>query len=100
MNDDLISRQAVIDYLESISNMDPKERGAIIFSVELLPSVQPKTGRWVYTPDSMGINYSCSLCGKKCYFAVQYDLLGNEYTFEYCPHCGTKMQSGCFKEES
>lgn len=80
MSDDLISRQAVIDYLESISNMDPKERGAIIFSVELLPSVQPKTGRWI--DDCGGVK--CSCCG--------YYIDDNYYAKNYCTNCGAKME--------
>lgn len=86
MNDDLISRQAVIDYLESISNMDPKERGAIIFSVELLPSVQPKTGRWesAYNSTEEGYPYNyCSECGFET---------GARCFWNYCPNCGAKME--------
>ncbi len=75
MNDDLVSRQAVIDYLESISNMDPKERGAIIFSVELLPSAPQKTGWWAGTV--------CTACGEST---------SDYYNCDYCPRCGAKME--------
>ena len=68
MNDDLISRQAVIALFQSIPYM--KEW------IEQIPSVQPKTGRW--------IDDNCSECGQYVYHGDANN---------YCPNCGAKMES-------
>lgn len=82
INDDAISRQAVLDLLENTNN------GWIINKVLQLPSVTPqqKIGHWIY---SKAVNTSeiiwseCSECkdGER----------GCAKRMKYCPNCGTKM---------
>ena len=43
-------------------------------------SVEPeRTGKWIYAPDEL-LGYVCSVCKKGC------------CRFNYCPHCGAKME--------
>lgn len=88
--DDLISRQAAIDFIKDHSypvryNGNSIERGMTVTGIEQalneLPSVQPeqKTGRWI--PNRHTDTVLCSVCGK-CY--------GD--TYRYCTNCGAKME--------
>ena len=43
-------------------------------------------GKWVELPPFKGI-YTCSLCGR-----------WGEYHWNYCPHCGAKMDEECENE--
>ena len=82
--DDLISRQAAIDYLlDALYDLDEADYAVKEFIEEELkrvPSVQPKqkTGQWISNRHTDTV--LCSEC-KKCY--------GDESKF--CPNCGTKM---------
>lgn len=53
-----------------------------IEKVMMLPSAQPKTGKWIR--DELYPTYAkCSICG-----------YSDEYTYEdnYCPNCGARME--------
>ena len=85
MNDDLISRQAAIDYLldalYDLDEADHVDKEFIDEELKRVPSVQPKqkTGQLIsnrYTDTVL-----CSEC-KKCY--------GDESKF--CPNCGANMK--------
>lgn len=86
MSDDLISRQAAIDYLldalYDLDEADYVDKEFIEEELKRVPSVQPKqkTGRWI--PNKHTDTVLCSEC-KKCY--------GDDYKF--CPNCGAKMES-------
>ena len=81
MNDDLISRNAVLDACsQSINILDAMSR------IDDLPPVTPKqrTGHWEKTISENGITSAvrCSECGFE----------DNRYMlFRYCPNCGAKM---------
>lgn len=88
--DDLISRQAVIDFIKDHSypvcyDRTSIERGMTLTGIEQalneIPIVQPEqnTGQWILNKHTDTV--LCSQCGK-CY--------GDEYN--YCPNCGAKMK--------
>lgn len=90
MSDDLISRQAAIDFIKDHSypvryDRTSIEQGMTLTGIEQalneIPIVQPeqKTGRWILNKHTDTV--LCSQCGK-CY--------GDEYN--YCPNCGAKME--------
>ena len=103
MNQDLISRDAVLDACsQSINILDAMSR------IEDLPSVPPKQrkGHWIETAEEYykavneyggGVNentpyfvddIACSEC------LAKYSVIGNEAErFDYCPSCGAKMES-------
>lgn len=113
MNDDLISRQAAIDYLldalYDLDEADYVDKEFIEEELKRVPSVQPKqkTGQWIYKERNILINtgrvYSgedgtaiqekrwlntkkpyCSECG--WYENSEYEAT------PYCPNCGAKME--------
>jgi hypothetical protein len=76
MNDDLISRDAVLDACsQSINILDAMSR------IEDLPSVTPKqrTGHWIECEDE--VKCFCSECKEI-----------SDYPTKFCPHCGAKME--------
>ena len=82
--EDAISRQAVLDIIDS----DWKYEGMEQYINEL-PSVnpqEPKTGHWIIDEGSLDALYGkvckCSTCGGES--------IG---TSDYCPWCGAKMES-------
>ena len=83
--DDLISRQAAIDYLldalYDLDEADYVDKEFIEEELKRVPSAQPKqkTGQWIFNKHTDTV--LCSQCGK-CY--------GDEYN--YCPNCGAKMR--------
>ena len=84
INDDAISRQAVLDICDKYNGQGyvwTVVRG----EVEQLPPVtpQPKTGMWIECSDKSDKWYECDQCHT--------DWGGS---FNYCPHCGCKMQEG------
>lgn len=84
--DDLISRQAAIDFVKSIPYIKkhPNMGELIKEWIEQIPGVQPvqKTGRW--------IDDNCSECGQYVYHGDANN---------YCPNCGAKMESENKKHE-
>ena len=90
--DDAISRQAVLDIVDSYSESQSDVEDVtqdIISDIMVLPSVnvqEPKTGHWraVYQGDEL-INYRCS----ECEFGNTFGK--HPYGMYYCPNCGAKM---------
>lgn len=81
---DLIRRQDAIDALDRFS-LGETDAVKLAFRMgdylKRLPSadVQPvRHGHWIYTPTSP-LGFTCSECGKEMCL------------FNYCPHCGAKM---------
>lgn len=90
LNDDAISRQAVLDGLASIAKAKAKSdaqksmMGRTMFFVEQLPSVSTeKTGRWI--DDEFGSK--CSCCG----IHTHLDKFDRPMKFKHCSMCGAKM---------
>ena len=85
---DLISRE----YMKSLGGACIAQRlknGDLcpIISIDLLPSVQPRKGEWIYS-EGLGYgnpygHYECSLCGD-----------GYGYKTNFCPNCGCRMEEG------
>lgn len=113
--DDAISRQAVIDGINEYFHDEYYQRTSIQDCrdclikdvIKNMPSVTPqqKTGHWIETAEEYykaineeggGVNentpyftddIACSEC------LAKFSMIDNETErFEYCPHCGAKMQ--------
>lgn len=85
-DDDLISRQAVIDACEqSIGILEAVDR------IMDLPSVEqePKTGNWIEKDGFDGdVYYDCSECGES-WTTIEGTPWDNKW--DYCPSCGARM---------
>lgn len=83
MDNDTISRQAAISFIENVPYIkDHQSMGDLIKAwLEQIPAVQPeqKIGRWF---DIGSMSCRCSECGCK-----------NNRESRYCPNCGAKMES-------
>lgn len=88
---ELISKQALknaltnwqMEYAEKSKDVERFETlGAVIELVELLPTIEPKCGKWINDGKAYAL-YKCS--AERMYKA-----------FKYCPNCGAKME---MKEE-
>ena len=92
--DDLISRQAVIEYFKRIidaTNTDGRYNLGFIDGLEFcinhlstMPSIQSeqRKGKWIVT-GTFDDFLKCSCCGYKTPW--------NQDVFSFCPHCGVKM---------
>jgi hypothetical protein len=90
--DDLISRQAVKELAhnqmrEKYCGMALKKQRDFYIKladsiIDLLPSIQPKRGRWQYN-NKIGTFkiFTCDQCG-----------WNSEAEFNFCPNCGAKME--------
>ena len=96
MSDDLISRQAAIDFIKEHSypvryDNTSIEQGMTVTGIEQalneMPSIQPnqKTGRWEHDGGHFANRWICSQCGYKFYF--------EKSEAKYCPNCGAKIES-------
>lgn len=87
MNDDLISRQAALDYLiDALYDLDEADYVDNTFIEEELQKVpaiysEQKTGRWLINSD--GYYPYCSICKNEPQGRIMTD---------YCPNCGAKMK--------
>ena len=84
---DLISRQAAIDDIWTVSPLAHLDREWIDRWLRQLPPAQPspKRGRWIYKTDLITAPtgyWECSECKEG-------RLL---YEENFCPHCGAKMK--------
>jgi hypothetical protein len=81
MNDDFISRQAVLDVI----NLNWEYRRNCIRAIEKLPPVNPqelKTGHWIIYDVHGHKACKCSECDKD---------VGYPCNDKFCRHCGTRM---------
>lgn len=90
MNDDLISRQAAIDFIKDHSyhvryDGNSIEQGMTVTGIEQalneMPSIRQKTGQWLINSD--GYYPYCSICKKEPQ---------NRIMTDYCPNCGAYMK--------
>lgn len=86
MMDDLISRQAVIEVIDSFDILDGyTDQCDLKYKVQKLPSAEKK-GAWVGIDDEPCEVWECDKCGH----IVEVDAtlkLPN-----YCPNCGARME--------
>ena len=86
--DELICKQQAIDApKELIANGTNK--GMVfgkdaVHRIEMLPSAQPKMGRWIHDGSKWANRWICSECGYKWFF----DCIEGAY----CPNCGADMR--------
>lgn len=85
MNDDLISRQAVIEELHQYFSVGFDfdrywNSTHVLQAIANVPNVEPRTGRWINIKPLLTAA-RCSEC--KSAFAERTN---------YCPHCGAKMK--------
>lgn len=113
VNDDLISRQVVLDILEKeghkwgnnyrdwvdaieeIKKLPPKDRSVQDFVDKCRECGKQKTGHWEwvqydYNP-KLG-NWHCSECRSIVVESVYKNEKAGILLYKYCPNCGTKMQ--------
>lgn len=100
MSNDLISRQAAIDFFKNVPYIkEHPNLGALINEwIKQIPAVQPeqKAGRWLISKERFLPEYVCSNC--KTY----YPMIAYEGTptysplscknMNFCPNCGAKME--------
>ena len=83
MNDDIISRQDVINTIDNEFNVAgyiDESFESVKKVIKNIPSAQ-KTGRW--------INGYCSECGEH---APYWSMATTDYKSDYCPKCGAYMK--------
>ena len=93
--DDLISRQAVIEAVLDRMDIEKHGRNAkpeeVVWALENLPPVQPKTGHWVHD----GTACYCSECKKSPHRDYnKWDVFspGVWILSDFCPKCGADMR--------
>jgi len=106
MVNDTISRQAAIDALLElvearrtwISTEDARKEingiDASMCAIHDLPSAE-RRGRWINGNEgnwNAVIVPKCSICGET-FYEMNVNING-EYTYNYCPNCGAKMDGG------
>ena len=79
---DLISRQDAIDALQCEWCVE---------KINNLPSVEPKTGKWIILDECANDGVYCSRCHKKV-FNIDYSNTMKWKSFNYCPNCGADMR--------
>lgn len=97
---DLISRQDAIDAIENTdAEITAEEWDELTNAIKLLPSAEPKTGKWELDPNGMDWNipaWRCSECGFVAnYIGVEANGLGNNPMnwagSKFCPQCGVRI---------
>lgn len=69
--------------------------GKAVNPVKLLEAEPVRHGRWISCSDKHAFSEECSVCGE----GVLWDD-GQLHHYNYCPHCGAKMESGTVLSES
>lgn len=90
-SEDVVSRQAVLDYLKANVDDFPDYHEAIE-AVLQLPSVRPQeqTGHWIRHDTGHSIYYDCSRCGCIAPCTETADAWLWKLS-KYCPDCGAYM---------
>ena len=100
MQESVVSRQAVLDivdsYSESKSNVEDVTQDIISDIVALQPvNSQPQTGRWIYGEDNLGTcrdGWYCNQCGHFEFWDYSSDMKSAKLNLPNpCPNCGAKM---------
>ena len=105
MSDDLISRQAAIEYFMTNTNWhdengypidDAEEKRKLLEDYfNSISSAEPKTGRWTLDRVSYLLEYVCTNC-KASFPSIASE--GEFYSklncanMKFCPNCGAKME--------
>jgi rubredoxin len=92
-DDDLISRQAVIDFIRKHIDHSLWAFEKLVKGIKALPSVtqQQKVGRWIAQDiHNCHTDFKCSECGYIHSFMHLYGEPTADYT--YCPNCGANME--------
>ena len=63
------------------------EAHQVILKQPTIEAEPVRHGEWLHLEH---MKYRCSACERACYVAT----IMNEPSFEYCPHCGAKMDGG------
>lgn len=94
MNDDLISRQAVLEKAYPYGNgLEPDGYCVDVEDIQAVPAIAPKTGHWIPLDErfaSWSSYYKCSECGFCINLRTVTDFGGQ--SVECCPHCMAKME--------
>ena len=91
---DLISRTGAIAHFDKVAEELDEQRGddswvgnafkicllGVVNDLAVLPSAEPKTGKWLFDKDGY---FRCEVCGKKP--------SDQNTTTDYCPHCGARL---------
>ena len=81
--DELISREAVLKLAKDLTfEGGCKHRCVDATEIKLLPTIKPKTGRWIDREAYDTDRWECSECGRT-----------EPYKENYCPNCGARMES-------
>lgn len=102
MGDDLISRQAAIEAMRELPHeYNTKEQRARTGGIAAcqtiireLPSVHPKTGRWILDTTQCLPEYVCTDCKSRFPLVASGGFYGTLCceNMNYCPNCGAKME--------
>ena len=88
--DEYIDREAAQTSCRKYSFAERYDAFAIDCILKAIPAadVAPvRHGRWVEQEKyTFGTMYDCSICGNR--------ILDNGHSWNYCPHCGAKMDGG------
>lgn len=92
MNDDLISRQAVLSVLvfaDETKDMTCKDMRNVLDAINAIPSAESKRKKEKWVGDC------CSCCGvsKYNYIKMVDDECGPFGTWNFCPNCGADMRT-------
>lgn len=89
MNNDLISRKALIEAYDKAHKGTPGGARKLMEEAPGVDAVEVVHGEWVKSKHPLGF-YMCSVCqsnDKECQRFYS-------NTCNYCPHCGAKMDGG------
>lgn len=83
MNNDLLSRSALLEAMPKNDEIFSFEVRRVICNAPTVDAEVVRHGRWVAEIDRMGNYAHCSECGCRC--------RGYVPNYKYCPECGAKM---------
>ena len=88
--DDAISREDAIKALQKVACYSAAIRARMIGTIEDLPPVTHKSGKWIEKDGWDGdVYYECSVCGEP--FCL-IDGTPTDNMYNYCPNCGARMR--------
>lgn len=86
MNEDLISRSALLDRFRKLGFLPSIVKG----NIEKAPAVDAEPiqhGHWIYEPCELEDFYCCS----ECDYFIRWPIDDKTFDYGYCPGCGAKM---------
>lgn len=97
MSGDSISRNAVIDEMYDLIGATERLEQQIVDVLERVSSEMPsaeKTGKWIDISAfrNMAGDYSVQGCCSVCKLYSSQITHCSTMTYEFCPHCGSKME--------